>query len=60
VVFDMDTQKEIARIGEEGAAQLRGQMPELPPGQILLISDLTLDQQGNIYDALTRRRTIKP
>jgi DNA-binding beta-propeller fold protein YncE len=49
VVFDINTQQEIARIGEEGAAQPQGQMHELPPGQILLISDLTLDRQGNIY-----------
>ena len=49
VVFDMNTQQEITRIGEEGAAQPRGQTPELPPGQLLLISDLALDQQGNIY-----------
>jgi len=49
VVFDITTQQEIARIGEEGAAQPQGTTPELPPGQILLISDLALDQQGNIY-----------
>ncbi|KPK42454.1 MAG: hypothetical protein AMJ65_07600 [Phycisphaerae bacterium SG8_4] len=51
VVFDMNTQQEIARIGEEGASQPIGETPvsELPPGQILLISDLVLDQQGNIY-----------
>lgn len=49
VVFDINTQLELARIGEEGAAQPKGSTPELPPGQFLLISDLTLDQQGNIY-----------
>mgnify|MGYP000409698539 CR=1 FL=1 len=49
VVFDIITEREIARIGEEGAAQPQGTTPELPPGQILLISDLALDQQGNIY-----------
>ena len=49
VVFDINTQQEIARIGEQGAAQDKGKMLGLPPGQILLISDLTLDQQGNIY-----------
>lgn len=49
VVFDMNTQQIIARIGQEGAAQPQGATPELPPGQILLISDLTLDRQGNIY-----------
>ncbi len=49
VVFDIDTQREIARMGEEGAAPLQFQTPELPPGQLMLISDLALDQQGNIY-----------
>lgn len=49
VVFDMNTQQVIARIGQEGAAQPQGATPELPPGQILLISDLTLDRDGNIY-----------
>ncbi|UCE48632.1 MAG: hypothetical protein JSW47_00495 [Phycisphaerales bacterium] len=49
VVFDINTQLELARIGEQGAAQPQGTMPELPPGQILLISDLALDQQGNMY-----------
>ena len=57
----MDTQEEIARIGEEGAAQPIGETPvsELPPGQILLISDLTLDRQGNVYvtDKATARIT---
>lgn len=51
VVFDINTQREIARIGEEGGDQQLGQTPvsELPPGQILLISDVALDQQGNVY-----------
>ncbi len=49
VVFDVGTQQEVARIGEEGAAQPQGTTAELPPGQILLISDLTLDQQDNVY-----------
>ncbi len=51
VVFDMVTQKEIARIGEEGVAEPVGDTPvsELPPGQILLISDVALDQQGNVF-----------
>ena len=49
VVFDIDTQREITRIGEEGAAQAQGSTPELPPGQILLISDLTIDQRGDVY-----------
>jgi DNA-binding beta-propeller fold protein YncE len=51
VVFDLNTQQEIARIGEEGAPQPIGESPvsELPPGQILLISDMFLDQRGSIY-----------
>jgi len=49
VVLDINTQMELARIGEAGAAQPQGTTPELPPGQFLLISDLALDQQGNIY-----------
>jgi sugar lactone lactonase YvrE/TolA-binding protein len=49
VVFDISTQQEIARVGEEGVAQPQGATAELPPGQILLISDLALDQRGNIY-----------
>ena len=49
VVFDINTQQEVARVGEEGAAQPQGATAELPPGQILLISDVALDQQGNIY-----------
>lgn len=49
VIFDILTQQEIARVGEEGAAQPQGATAELPPGQILLISDLALDQKGNIY-----------
>jgi sugar lactone lactonase YvrE len=51
VVFDVNTQQEIARIGEEGASQTIGEasVSELPPGQILLISDLFLDQRGSIY-----------
>ncbi len=49
VVFDLNTQQEIARIGEQGAAQPKGTTPELPAGQILLISDIALDQQGHIY-----------
>ncbi|MBL7187937.1 MAG: hypothetical protein ISS70_16565 [Phycisphaerae bacterium] len=49
VVFDMNSQQEIARIGEEGAAQPQGRTAELPPGQFLLISDLAIDPQGNVY-----------
>ena len=49
VVFDINTQQELARIGKAGAAQPKVTTPELPPGQFLLISDLALDQQGNIY-----------
>jgi DNA-binding beta-propeller fold protein YncE len=49
VVFDKNSQKEIIRMGKKGSAQPRGDMPELPPGQLLLISDLALDQKGNVY-----------
>jgi DNA-binding beta-propeller fold protein YncE len=49
VVFDVNTQQELARLGEEGVAQPEGGTPELPPGQVLLISDLALDQRGNVY-----------
>ncbi len=50
VVLDKTTGKEITRIGEkskgEGQAEPLG---ELPAGEFSLISDLALDQQGNIY-----------
>ncbi len=49
VVFDIKTQRELARIGEEGSAQPQGATPDLPPGQILLISDIAMDRQGNLY-----------
>jgi hypothetical protein len=49
VVFDVKTQRELVRIGEGGAAQPQGTTPELPPGQILLISDIAMDGQGNLY-----------
>jgi sugar lactone lactonase YvrE len=48
VVFDTNTQREIARAGKQGSVQ---SIPTgaLPPGQHLLISDLALDREGNIY-----------
>jgi sugar lactone lactonase YvrE len=48
VVFDTNTQKEITRAGKQGSVQ---SIPTgaLPPGQLLLISDLALDREGNIY-----------
>lgn len=49
VVFDVITEQEIVRVGEKGAAQDQYTTAELPPGQILLISDLALDQRGNVY-----------
>jgi len=49
VVFDIETQRELARVGEEGAARPQGGTPDLPPGQILLISDIAMDRQGNLY-----------
>jgi len=48
VVIDITTDKEIMRIGSEVKEQSES-MNELPPGQIALISDLTLDSRGNIY-----------
>jgi len=48
VVFDIPADKEIMRIGSKNTAQPQS-MNDLPAGQIALISDLTLDDQGNIY-----------
>ena len=48
VVFDIINDKEIMRIGN-GVKEQKESMNELPPGQIALISDLTLDSRGNIY-----------
>ncbi|MFH1884670.1 MAG: hypothetical protein ABIL62_18385 [Planctomycetota bacterium] len=47
VVFDKTTGKEMARIGKK--ADEFTPMRELPQGQFSLISNLALDQQGNIY-----------
>ena len=48
VVLDKTTGREITRVGK--AAQIRiKSLSGLPPGEITLISDLALDQQGNIY-----------
>ena len=50
VVLDKVTGQEIKRIGlrRRRAGQVRPEA-ELPPGEFSLISDLALDQQGNIY-----------
>lgn len=47
IVLDKITGKEIMRIGEQNNKSIS--VLELPPGQFALISDLALDQQGNIY-----------
>ena len=48
VVLDKTTGREITRVGK--AAQIRiKSLSGLPPGEIMLISDLALDQQDNIY-----------
>ncbi len=50
VVLDKATGREITRVGKRRL--LEGQvtpLTELPPGEFSLISDLALDQQGNIY-----------
>jgi len=50
VVLDKTTGKEITRIGEESKRQGQAEpLGELPAGEFSLISDLALDQQGNIY-----------
>jgi len=49
-VLDKTTGREIARIGTESKADRKiNSMSELPAGEFSLISDLALDQQGNIY-----------
>ena len=51
VVLDKTTGREITRMGREKSSQ-EGQpktLNELPPGEFLLISDLTLDQDGGLY-----------
>ena len=48
VVIDIFTDNEILRIGSKATAQYES-INDVPPGQFVLISDLTLDTQGNIY-----------
>jgi len=49
-VLDRTTGKEIIRVGNKRKTeQLINPIDELPAGEFSLISDLTLDQQGNIY-----------
>jgi DNA-binding beta-propeller fold protein YncE len=50
VVLNKTTGKEVTRVGQK--RQPEAQIPplaELPPGEFALISNLALDQQGNIY-----------
>jgi DNA-binding beta-propeller fold protein YncE len=50
VVMNKMTGQEIMRVGLRPSKKVRGQPDdELPPGEISLISDMALDQQGNIY-----------
>lgn len=50
VVLDKTTGKEISRIGEKSKRERQVEpLTELPAGEFSLISDLALDQQGNIY-----------
>ena len=50
VVLDKTTGKEITRIGEKSKGERQAEpLGELPAGEFSLISDLALDQQGNIY-----------
>jgi len=50
VVLDKTTGNEITRIGIKSQSQRQIQpLSELPPGEIMLISDLALDQQDSIY-----------
>lgn len=50
VVLDKTTGKEISRIGEKSKRERQVEpLAELPAGEFSLISDLALDQQGNIY-----------
>jgi YVTN family beta-propeller protein len=49
-VLDRTTGREIARIGTESKTDRRmNSFGELPAGEFSLISDLALDQQGNVY-----------
>ena len=48
--MDKATGREITRVGKRRLAEGQvGPLTELPPGEFSLISDLALDQQGNIY-----------
>ncbi len=50
VVLDKTTGKEISRIGKKSKRERQVEpLGELPDGEFSLISDLALDQQGNIY-----------
>ena len=50
VVLNKVTGDQIMRFGLRRSTKLRVQPePEVPPGEIYLISDLALDKQGNIY-----------
>jgi len=50
VVLDKTTGREISRIGEKSKRERQVEpLAELPDGEFSLISDLALDQQGNIY-----------
>jgi DNA-binding beta-propeller fold protein YncE len=48
VVIDIVTNREILRLGSKSSARSIP-MREVPPGQFVLISDLALDREGNIY-----------
>jgi YVTN family beta-propeller protein len=49
-VLDRNTGKEIARIGIENKTDRKiNSFAELPAGEFSLISDLALDQRGNVY-----------
>ncbi len=52
VVLDKTTGEEVDRMGQKGVLEdpeALSAVAELPPAQFLLISDLTVDQQGNVY-----------
>ncbi|MCK5640749.1 MAG: 6-bladed beta-propeller, partial [Gammaproteobacteria bacterium] len=50
VVLDKTTGEEVTRIGQKGVLEeAEASLADLSPGQFLLISDLTVAQQGNVY-----------
>ncbi|MFX0195912.1 MAG: 6-bladed beta-propeller [Candidatus Hodarchaeota archaeon] len=50
IVLNKETGDLIMRVGLRRSTKLRVRPePEVPPGEIYLISDLDLDQQGNLY-----------